>query len=651
MRWTLLLLLLTVQRQSEAGPHQEKASGFGLAPQRSPGSGGSTATTSPCEGLPAAGATAWTLANRNLERLPRCLPRTLQSLDCSHNQLHALSVGELSHLPELQELTLHHNSIATLRWGLRAPPGLRVLDLSYNRLNKLPQCLIPPRHTPSVLELAGNPLRELPARAFVCFPALQQLNLSSTELGGGAQGGIARAAFAGAAGEPLATLKVLDLSGTHLQQIESGWIRNLPNLTHLYLRKMPRLRTLEGDIFKMTPNLQQLDCHDSPDLTSVHTHIFRDTPSLQTLLFHNCNLSSFPPWTMNSSQVPSVTLFGNPLTCSCELSWLFMDAERTVLSRAADTMCSPAAGSRGPFSAPLPLSQLPGVCRSDLLASNQPVGGQPSVTKGSSHLTPSDNGIPVILLDDDSQEERDREEVDVPTQPGRCDYNLCRHLQTPCLELQKHSHCTCPGLSREDTVPDPPQLQRVSELTDTSVLIRWCAPYSVVRTYQIHYFTEGDARNQSVGDIYATARQHPLYGLSPSTTYQVCVVAANAAGLSQLEPMGWRRPCTTVTTKPSSVVILMALGTACSLLLLSTLVLSVCLFRQGQKLCRHNHNTYLVSFKNPYLMPLENPGQDCRQSAVMGVLPGVCEAPGSIPSTTQRGEEPAFDPVKLQTFY
>lgn len=70
--------------------------------------------------------------------------------------------------------------------------------------------------------------------------------------------------------------------------------------------------TLEGDIFKMTPNLQQLDCQDSPALASVATHIFQDTPHLQVLLFQNCNLSSFPAWTLDSSQVLSINLLATP---------------------------------------------------------------------------------------------------------------------------------------------------------------------------------------------------------------------------------------------------------------------------------------------------------------------------------------------------
>ncbi|XP_065378861.1 leucine-rich repeat neuronal protein 4 isoform X1 [Macaca fascicularis] len=732
MRQTLLLLLLTVLHPSWADLLQ-KVPLFRVTQQGPWGSSGSNATDSPCEGLPAAGATALTLANRNLERLPGCLPRTLRSLNASHNLLRALSASELGHLEQLRVLTLSHNRIAELRWGPGGPAGLHTLDLNYNQLAALTPCAGPALSSLRVLALAGNPLQALQPRAFACFPALQLLNLSCTALGRGAQGGIAEAAFAGEDGAPLATLEVLDLSGTFLQRVESGWIRDLPKLTSLYLRKMPRLTTLEGDIFKMTPNLQQLDCQDSPALASVATHIFQDTPHLQVLLFQNCNLSSFPPWTLDSSQVLSINLFGNPLTCSCDLSWLLMDAKRTVLSRAADTVCTPAAGSSGPFSASLSLSQLPGVCQSDqsttlrpshppgfnhstyaqgptvapsAAPATRPEGDQQSVSKapnvgsrtraawphsdaqegtassttnsvaGHSHSSvfpraasatasqhrgehapglvlepsisaastpleskllepfptswnrisspqpgqrthatpqapnpsPSEGGIPVLLLDDYSEEEEGRkEEVGMPHQDVPCDYHPCKHLQTPCAELQRQSRCRCPGLSGEDTIPDPPRLQGVTETTDTSALVHWCAPNSVVHGYQIRYSVEGWAGNQSVvGVIYATARQHPLYGLSPGTTYHVCVLAANRAGLSQPRSSGWRSPCAAFTTKPSFALLLSGLCAASGLLLVSTLVLSACLCRRGQTLRLQRCDTHLVACKNPaFDYPLE----------------------------------------------
>lgn len=195
----------------------------------------------------------------------------------------------------------------------------------------------------------------------------------------------------------------------------------------------------------------------------------------------------------------------------------------------------------------------------------------------------------------------------MPHQDVPCDYHPCKHLQTPCAELQRQSRCRCPGLSGEDTIPDPPRLQGVTETTDTSALVHWCAPNSVVHGYQIRYSVEGWAGNQSVvGVIYATARQHPLYGLSPGTTYRVCVLAANRAGLSQPRSSGWRSPCAAFTTKPSFALLLSGLCAASGLLLASTLVLSACLCRRRQTLRLQRCDTHLVACKNPaFDYPLE----------------------------------------------
>ncbi|XP_026358827.3 leucine-rich repeat neuronal protein 4 [Ursus arctos] len=732
MWWVLLplpLLLPTALRPGWARPHQERGPLFRLTRQDPWESGTGNATGSPCEGLPAAGASTLSLANRSLERLPGCLPPALRSLDCSHNLLRALSAAELAPLARLQVLTLRHNRIAALRWGPGGPAALHTLDLSHNLLAALPPCAGPALPGLRSLALAGNPLRALQPRAFACLPALRLLNLSGTALGRDPGAGIADAAFAGAGG----ALEVLDLSGTFLERVQSGWIRDLPKLTALYLRKMPRLRILEGDIFKMTPNLQQLDCQDSSALTSVHTHIFQATPHLQVLLLQNCNLSSFPPWSLPSSQVLSINLFGNPLLCSCDLSWLLRDAERIVLSRAADTVCEPAPGSQDTFSAPLSLTQLPTVCHLDqnttlldssspdsvpftqtpstqdlstppsTAASTPPVEAGQSVTKPPSlpadsatqtsgshrgikvgtapskavstadssssgalrgaastagtehqeqhaaglvraphvsaastasarkhpelsptprspvraprpdcttqatpqepHPSPSEGAIPILLLDDSSEEEGgQKEEVGAPPQDVPCDYQPCKHLQTPCAELQRRSRCRCPGLSGEDTLPDPPRLQEVTETTDTSALVRWCAPNSVVRGYEIRYSPEGRPGNQSVtvvADIYATARQHPLYGLWPGTTYRVCVLAANRAGLSQPPASGRTRACAAFTTKPSFVLIFAGLCAACGLLLVSTLLLAACLCRRGRTPRPQRYDTHLVAYKNP----------------------------------------------------
>ncbi|NXK46346.1 LRRN4 protein, partial [Chauna torquata] len=182
-----------------------------------------------------------------------------------------------------------------------------------------------------------------------------------------------------------------------------------------------------------------------------------------------------------------------------------------------------------------------------------------------------------------------------------CDYNPCRHLQKPCSELQSASQCLCPGVSREDEIPDPPRLREVSEVTDSSAQIQWCAPNSVVRTYQLMLHDQGNEERQLVLDnIYSTARQYTLYNLLPYTTYHVCVTALNKAGSSQTASQGIAgNSCTRFKTKPSYKSVFAALSAASGLLLISTIILSICLCKAHKKPHSEQYGTHLVSYKNP----------------------------------------------------
>ncbi|XP_027594442.2 leucine-rich repeat neuronal protein 4 [Pipra filicauda] len=197
----------------------------------------------------------------------------------------------------------------------------------------------------------------------------------------------------------------------------------------------------------------------------------------------------------------------------------------------------------------------------------------------------------------------DEQPKETPVQVGHisCDYNPCRHLQKPCSELQSVSQCLCPGMSMEDEVPDPPRLSEVTEVTDSSALIHWCAPNSVVHTYELLLLAPGNEDRQFVMDnIYPTARQYTLYNLSPYTTYNICVTASNKAGSSQIT--GQEIPgnsCTRFKTKPSYKSVFVALSAASGFFLITTIVLSACLCKACKKPHSEQYGTHLVSYKNP----------------------------------------------------
>uniref|UniRef100_A0A8C0EY25 Leucine rich repeat neuronal 4 n=1 Tax=Bubo bubo TaxID=30461 RepID=A0A8C0EY25_BUBBB len=633
------------------------------------------------------------LTNSSLTAFPVCLPETLETLDLSSNLLEEVNGTEIASLPRLRALWLRQNHLQAVRWGDEALSRLLYLDLSFNKLSSVPSCHSSALPNLSWLSLAGNPLIEIQPLAFSCYPQLHFLNLSATLLGWDDSRGIRESAFAistspsEATNRPGSTINMLDLSGTFLEKIQPEWTRDLPNLRSLHLTKMSRLKSLDTDFFKSMPGLQELNCQDSRSLSFVRTEMF-DTP---------CGA-----WDSSDSII--ISLYGNPLVCDCQLSWLLSKPTKVVLQKAWETLCNTSQEDWGRPSTSFSLLELYDKCQSErnftlpdsntpspehdafrltsyhavavltttdsapltkdtyasslnqrnvmsTMAANptepmftkansssheeeaQPTSGYSTRATGKpdatdhylhSFATHAGEGRPQTSLPqlnstrtnarsepaatkslihyvDDYDYNEQSMETPVHVAYPSCDYNPCRHLQKPCSELQRASQCLCPGMSREDEVPDPPRLREVSEVTDSSAQIRWCAPYSVVHTYELMLHAEGNKDRQFVLDnIYSTARQHTLYNLLPYTTYNICVTALNKAGSSQAVSQGTPvNSCTRFKTKPSYKSIFAALSAASGLFLVSTIILSVCLCKACKKPQSEQYGTHLVSYKNP----------------------------------------------------
>ncbi|NWX65198.1 LRRN4 protein, partial [Promerops cafer] len=651
------------------------------------------------------------LTNSSLTAFPVCLPEALETLDLSNNLLEEVNGTELANLPQLRVLSLRHNHLWSVRWGSEALSSLLKLDLSFNKLSSVPSCHSSALPNLRWLSLAGNPLIEIQPLAFSCYPQLQVLNLSATLLGQDDRRGIRDSAFATstdpseAMNRPGNSINVLDLSGTFFEKIQPEWARGLANLRSLHLTNMPRLRSLDSDFVKSLPGLRELHCQDSRSLGFLQTEMFDSAPHLSHLSFENCNLSSFNPWNTNSSDGITINLYGNPLLCNCQLSWLLSKPKKVVLQKAWETQCTSQEDSGRPPTS-FSLLELYDKCQSEsnpiltkansssheeeavsestsnppslasvtsfpvflqeLFAqspdhsSTSPAGieqlqrglrttgmtfpwegpfsqttsgysaggtgvphttshhihsfathgreGSPQTsppqqksTRSSAHSEPAPTTPPPHYTDEYDYEEQPKEASPGQTEHIACDYNPCRHLQRPCRELQNISQCSCPGTSREDEIPDPPRLKEVIEITDSSAQIRWCAPYSVVHSYELTLRAQDNEDRQFVMDnIYPTARQYTLYNLLPFTTYQICVTASNKAGSSQTT--GQQIPgnsCTSFKTKPSYKYVFAGLSAASGLFLITTIILSVCLCKACKKPQSEQYGTHLVSYKNP----------------------------------------------------
>ncbi|NXX50829.1 LRRN4 protein, partial [Tricholaema leucomelas] len=650
------------------------------------------------------------LTNSSLTAFPICLPDALETLDLSNNLLEEVNGTDIANLPRLRILSLKQNHLWSVRWGSEVLSSLLSLDLSFNKLSSVPSYHSSALPNLKWLSLAGNPLLEIQPLAFSCYPQLQFLNLSATLLGQDDSRGISESAFAISTSPSEAisgsgsTINTLDLSGTFLEKIQPEWTRDLHNLKSLHLTKMSRLRSLDTDFLKSMPSLEELNCQDSHSLSFVRTEMFDSVPHLSYLWFQNCNLSSFNPWNANSPDSIIINLYGNPLSCDCQLSWLLSKPKKLVLQKASVTFCNATQEGWGRPATSFSLLELYDKCHPTelmLTKANSPSHEKVAVSESTSN-PPSFESITIspgfvkelysqssvygftsqTATDEHKRELRttrattpqeslfnqptseyssramenpnatdhyvhsfatragkgtpqtsfpqmnstrtnaqskpastrslihyiddydyDAQSTETPVQPAyiSCDYNPCRHLQKPCRELQMASQCLCPGMSKEDEVPDPPRLREVSEVTDSSAQIRWCAPNSVVHTYALMLHAQGEEDRQVVLDnIYSTARQYTLYNLLPYTTYHICVTASNKAGSSQTvkqEILG--NSCTRFKTKPSYKIVFAALSAASGLLLISTIILSVCLCKKCKKPQSEQYGTHLVSYKNP----------------------------------------------------
>uniref|UniRef100_A0A3B3VXZ9 Fibromodulin n=1 Tax=Poecilia latipinna TaxID=48699 RepID=A0A3B3VXZ9_9TELE len=164
------------------------------------------------------------LDNNELTHVPRNLPRSLTDLRLSYNKITNISSNLFESMSNLTTLQLQGNDIEEVDGGLTGLKSLMMLDMSKNKLMKIPDNF--PKELQQ-LYLDHNNIKSVPVGFLTMYPKLQFIRLSHNSL---TDEGLPSNVF------NTSTLVELDLSFNQLEKIPLV-SRNLENL-YLHANKI-----------------------------------------------------------------------------------------------------------------------------------------------------------------------------------------------------------------------------------------------------------------------------------------------------------------------------------------------------------------------------------------------------------------------------
>ncbi|XP_071510379.1 leucine-rich repeat-containing protein 58-like [Diadema antillarum] len=213
----------------------------------------------------------------------------------------------VEHKERLEIIDVSRNQISTIPAGINNFVSIIELDISANRITRLPDELL---QLPNLKTLTckNNLLNSdsLP-KDLSTFPALQTLNLSGNLF----------LNFPVQLTE-ISTLRVLHMGGNRIQDIPSQ-IERLTRLEHFYLGGN-RLVTLPSNVGNLQSLLSLVLCDNR--LTSLPSELVQ-LKQLRSLSLHNNHLTTLPPEIISLTELCELSLRGNPLVVRFvrDLTW------------------------------------------------------------------------------------------------------------------------------------------------------------------------------------------------------------------------------------------------------------------------------------------------------------------------------------------
>uniref|UniRef100_A0A8C9QN30 Toll-like receptor 2 n=1 Tax=Spermophilus dauricus TaxID=99837 RepID=A0A8C9QN30_SPEDA len=246
------------------------------------------------------------LSSTRIHRVTNCIPRTLEILDVSNNNLDSFSLilpqlkelyisrNKLKILPDassfpmcvnLRALMLKSNGISTIQEdAFSSLSHLEHLDLSDNQLSNLSSSWFRPLSSLKILNLLGNPYKTLGETSlFSHLPNLRILRVGNSYTFTGIQ----RIDFVG-----LTFLEELEIIASSLQSYEPQSLKSIQNISYLILHmKQPMLLV---EIFvDLLSSVESFELRDT-DLDMFHfsgLSISETNPVIKKFTFRNVDMT------------------------------------------------------------------------------------------------------------------------------------------------------------------------------------------------------------------------------------------------------------------------------------------------------------------------------------------------------------------------
>ncbi|XP_053301749.1 leucine-rich alpha-2-glycoprotein [Pleuronectes platessa] len=242
------------------------------------------------------------------------LPRNTTMLTIQLTNITSISERQLSATPLLQELHLFSNHLQHLSSNLlQGVPHLSTLDLTGNKLAELPADVF--SHAPlRSLVLKDNLIETADAEWLPDNSTLTWLDLSRNRM----------RKVPTALLQRLPQLESLDLSNNHLETISANSLDALTKLERLNLQDN-KLETLDASVLESTRNLTYLFLSRNK-LSKIPQKLFQELTELKNLHLDDNQLSHIPPGSLDrlsSLDEEGLDLTSNPWQCDGKVEYLW----------------------------------------------------------------------------------------------------------------------------------------------------------------------------------------------------------------------------------------------------------------------------------------------------------------------------------------